>query len=80
MPKVYLTNEQRNNERIKNNLIILQGRMSCSQMGKIMGVSKSTYLNRLKSPQKMTLKELDRICKHFDVSVANFLTGELSFK
>lgn len=80
MPKVYLTEAQKDNEIIKQNLILLQGRLSCEQMGRILGVSKSTYLNRLKSPAQLTVRELKKICKHFNISVNSFLTERLTYQ
>lgn len=80
MPKVYLTETQKENEIIKQNLILLQGRLSCEQMGRILGVSKSTYLNRLKSPAQLTVCELKKICKHFNISVNSFLTERLTYQ
>jgi len=80
MPKIYLTETQKENDLIKYNLLMLQGRLSCEQMGKIIGVSKSTYINRLKSPTQMTIKEASRICKHFHISISTFLTEKLTYK
>ena len=80
MPKVYLTETQKENDLIKQNLILLQGGLSCTQMGKIMGISKSTYLNRLKTPKRLTIEEASRICKHFHISISTFLTEKLTYK
>lgn len=78
MPKVYLTEAQKENDIIKRNLVVLQGGLTCSEMGKIIGVSKSTYINRLKQPSQLTIKELNKLCKYFHVSVSSFLTTELT--
>lgn len=80
MPKVYLTEIQKENELLKHNLIMLQGGLNCTQMGKIIGVSKSTYINRLKEPTQLTVKELNKLCKHFHIPVATFLTTELALR
>lgn len=80
MPKVYLTDTQKENDLIKQNLVLLQGGLSCSQMGKIIGVSKSTYLNRLKSPTQLTIQEVNKLCKHFRISVTSFLTERLTWQ
>lgn len=80
MPRVYLTEAQKENDLIKQNLVLLQGRLTCSQMGKIIGVSKSTYLNRLKSPTQLTIQEVNKLCKHFHVSVTSFLTEKLTWQ
>lgn len=78
MPKVYLTEAQKENDIIKRNLVVLQGGLTCSEMGKIIGVSKSTYINRLKQPSQLTIKELNKLCKYFHVPVSSFLTTELT--
>ena len=80
VPKVYLTEAQKENELIKRNLVMLQGGLTCAQMGKILGVSKSTYINRLKEPSHLTIQELNRLCKYFRVNITSFLTGELTLK
>lgn len=80
MPKVYLTETQKENELIKQNLVLLQGGLTCEQMGRILGVSKSTYLNRLKSPAHLTVRELAKLCKHFNISVNSFLTERLTYQ
>ena len=80
MPKIYLTDMQKENDLIKRNLIFLQGKLTCTQMGNIIGVSKSTYINRLKSPAQMTIEEASRICKHFHISISTFLTEKLTYK
>lgn len=80
MPKIYLTESQKENDLIKQNLTLLQGRLTCAQMGKIIGVSKSTYLNRLKSPTQLTIQEVNKLCKHFHISVTSFLTERLTWQ
>lgn len=80
MPKVTLSESQKEREIIKQNLVLLQGGMSCSDMGKIIGVSKSTYINRLKRPTQLTLEEVQRLCKHFRISVATFVSDTLNYK
>lgn len=80
MPKVYLSDTQRESDLIKQNLTLLQGKLTCSQMGKIIGVSKSTYINRLKSPTQLTIQEVNKICKYFRISVASFLTEKLTWQ
>ena len=80
MPKVYLSDAQRESDLIKQNLTLLQGKLTCSQMGKIIGVSKSTYINRLKSPTQLTIQEVNKLCKHFHISVTSFLTEKLTWQ
>ncbi len=80
MSKIYLTDSERKEDIVRYNLQLLQGRLSCTQMGKIIGVSKSTYLNRLKNPMQLTIKEIDRICKYFHVDINSFLTEKLTYK
>lgn len=80
MPKIYLTDTQKESDLIKQNLILLQGKLTCSQMGSIMGVSKSTYLNRLKMPTHLTIQEAYKLCKHFRISITSFLTEKLTWQ
>lgn len=80
MPKVYLTDIQKENEMIKHNLKLLQGGKSCIEMGKILGVSKQTYLNRVKHPDRLTICEVSRLCKYFKIEMSHFLTDMLSIK
>ena len=78
MPRVYLTESQKENEIIKHNLELLQGKRSCIEMGKILGVSKQTYLNRVKKPDQLTICEVSRLCKYFKIEMSHFLTDMLS--
>lgn len=80
MPKVKLSQTQSERENIKQNLALLQGGLSCEKMGKILGVSKSTYLNRLKHPSQLTIKEVQNLCQHFRIPVATFIEESLSYK
>lgn len=80
MPKIYLTDMQKENDLIKRNLIFLQGKLTCAQMGDIIGVSKSTYINRLKSPSRLTIQEVSKICKYFHVPITIFLTERLTWQ
>lgn len=80
MPKIYLTEFQKDCERIRNNLTLIQGKLSCSDMSRIIGTSKSTYINRLKRPEQLTIKEIYKICKYFKIPIASFLTDKLTLK
>lgn len=80
MPKIYLTESQKDYERIKNNLTLMQGKLSCYEMSKIIGTSKSTYINRLKHPEQLTIKEIYKICKYFKIPISSFLADKLTLK
>lgn len=80
MPKVFLTESQKYNFIIKNNLILIQGNKSSNEMGKIIGVSKGTYLNRLKSPEQLTVSEVIKLCQYFKINIGSFLTEKLTYK
>lgn len=80
MPKVKLSTAQTERANIKHNLVLLQGGLSCEKMGGILGVSKSTYLNRLKHPTQLTIEEVQNICSHFNISVSSFIEDTLSYK
>ena len=71
------TEHQEENRRLAKNLILLQGRKSRDEMGKIMGVSGATYRNRLLNPESITLWEMRLLCKHFGIDRATFIEKEL---
>ena len=51
MPKIKLTERDKDNERLRKNLILLQGGKNQKEMSKILGAkATTTYANRLKNP------------------------------
>lgn len=80
MPKIKLTEQQRNSQRIADNLRLLQNsrEYNSHDMGDIIGASNVTYLKRLENPMKLTLEEVLRICRHFKVEPEKFIGKELT--
>lgn len=80
MPKINLTEQQKNSQRIADNLRLLQNsrEYTSRDMGDIIGISNVTYLKRLANPLELTLDEVLRICRHFKVEPERFVGGELT--
>lgn len=78
MPKINLTERDKDNERLRNNLWTLQGHLTQEQMAKIIGVkAATTYKNRLDDPSSLTYAEMKRLCKHFRIKLADFTEGKI---
>ena len=80
MPKVILTESQRENERLRNNLLMLQGKRTNNEMGKIIGKTGVTYASRLKNPEDLTQKEVRLLCSYFQIERSTFVCGRLQIK
>lgn len=80
MPKVYLTEKQKDCERLRANLKLLQGKRGVREMGAIIGCSKSTFHSRLKKPESLTYEEIKRLCDFFKVDIAAFCGGVLKIQ
>lgn len=78
MPKVKLTEEQAENERLRHNLELLQGKTSDAVMGKIIGSSGQTFRNRKRKPEDLTLKEVRLLCRALKVNRSDFETKTLT--
>lgn len=78
MPKVSLTEHQKEVDRLRSNLEKVQGRHSNEEMGKLIGRSGVTYASRLKDPETLTMREIRMICSYFKVDRAKFMTEHLS--
>lgn len=77
MPKVYLTEEDRDKERWKANLALITRGASKRKVGAVINCSAQTANNRLLNPENITLKELSRLCRHYKVDRAKFLETAL---
>lgn len=84
MPKVCLTQKQReeerlrkDNERLHKNLELIEGGRSSREMGAIIGMSAASYCKRRKSPEILTYEEIRKLCRNRGVSVASFCDGKL---
>lgn len=80
MPKVYLTDKQKDCSRLKDNLKLIQGNRTCEQMGVIIGGSYRKYQRRLKNPESLTYEEIKRICDFFKIDIAAFCGGTLKIQ
>lgn len=79
MPRVCLTQKQREEERVRKdnarlqkNLELVEGGRSCRVMGEIVGLSAASYSKRRKSPELLTYEEIRKLCKNRGVSIASF--------
>ena len=80
MPKVFLTEKQKDCSRLKENLKLLKGNRSCEEMGVIIGSSQWTFQNRMKNPESLTYEEIKRICDFFKIDIATFCGGTLKIQ
>ena len=80
MPKVYLTEKQKDCSRLKDNLKLIQGNRTCEQMGIIIGGSYKKYQRRLKNPESLTYEEIKRLCDFFKIDIAAFCGGTLKIQ
>jgi hypothetical protein len=79
MPKVTLTEAQKEKERLQRNIELIQGKRTNADMGKIIGATGQTFGNRKRNPESFTLAEIRLICRYFKINRADFVTGELTF-
>ena len=77
MPKVHLTEKQKDHDRLIDNLRLIQGRRSNEDMATILGVSRSTYIRKVKQPESLTYQEIKRLCDFTRVDIASFVSGKL---
>ena len=80
MPKVYITEKQKDCSRLKDNLKLIQGNRTCEQMGVIIGGSYRKYQRRLQNPESLTYEEIKRICDFFKIDIAAFCGGTLKIQ
>lgn len=80
MPKVYLSEKQKDCSRLKENLKLLKGERTCEQMGVIIGGSYRTFQRRLQNPESLTYEEIKRLCDFFKIDIAAFCSGTLKIQ
>ena len=80
MPKVYLTERQKDYCRLQDNLKLLQGNRTYEQMGVIIGGSKATFSRRLKRPESLTYEEIKRLCDFFHIDIGAFVSRSLKIQ
>lgn len=79
MPKVALTERQKDFQRLGYNLKMLQGGRTKQEMADLMDVSLSTYRRRTIHPEELTYSEIKRLCDFAGVNIQTFLCGTLRF-
>ena len=79
MPRVCLTDKQKDHDRLVANLLIIQNskQKNNAQMGEILGISSSAYSARKREPEKLTYAEIKRLCKYAKIEVATFVSEQL---
>ena len=77
MPKIHLTEKEKDHARLIDNLRMIQGRRSNEDMARILGISRSTYIRKAKNPEALTYKELKRLCDFTRVDIASFVSRKL---
>lgn len=77
MPKVYITEEDRLNEALLNEIGAQAGRkhMTCPQISEKTGISQSTLYHRLKKPDTLRLFELRLLARVLQLSDEQILTA-----
>ena len=80
MSRTQQTDKQKREERIRQNIELLQNskHYSSQQMGVIIRKSHTTYIEKRKHPDKLTIEEVFKICEHFNISPDRFLNEKLS--
>lgn len=80
MPKVYLSEKQKDISRLHDNLKLIIGNRNLEEMGVIIGGSKSTFQRRMKNPESLTYEEIKRLCDFFKIDIAAFCGGTLKIQ
>jgi len=79
MPKVTLTESQRLCDKWRKNLLILKGGKNSTEMAKIIGAKAAqTFKSRIAYPERLTLDEIHKLCKYFNISVTAFIAGKIT--
>lgn len=77
MPKVLLTERQKDLNRLTDNIKLIQGGRGGREMAQILGISVTTYCRKLKNPESFTYKEIKRLCDFAKVDISVFTGGKL---
>lgn len=77
MPKVILAPAQAERERLQHNISLIQGKRTNAAMGKLIGVSGTTFSKRKEDPESLTLAEVRLMCKYFHIDPADFVAKKL---
>lgn len=75
MPKVCLTESQKDNDILLFNMKKIKDGRNWEEMANLIGVSKSSWYSRiLKDPQSLTIREVKALCRYFKVDAGVFIT------
>lgn len=79
MPRVCLSEKQKDHDRLVANLLLIQNskQKNNAQMGEILGISSSAYSARKREPERLTYNEIKKLCKYAKVDVAAFVSEQL---
>lgn len=80
MPRVYLSDEDKDLARLSENLRLLECGRTVREMAKITGMSKSAYSKRRQNPDTFTYREIYKLCRAAGVDVSDFTGGKLRLK
>lgn len=80
MPKVFISEKQKDCSRLQDNLKLIRGNRTNEQMGVIIGCSRDTFTRKLRNPEKLTYKDIKRLCDFFHVDIAAFCKDKLKIQ
>ena len=71
---------QRDHQRLLDNLRALQRQYSAETLAEVIGKSKGTWLNRMKTPWDFTYSELRAISRYCRVDFIQLVDGEIKLR
>ena len=71
---------QRDHQRLLDNLRALQRQYSAETLAEVIGKSKGTWLNRMKTPWDFTYSELRAISRYCRVDFIQLVGGEIKLR
>ena len=77
MPKVSLRSIDQFEDTLRRNYDKVKGGRTYAEIGKVIGRTAKTACTRYHDPLSMTLAELFLLCRHEQLSPADFVGGEL---
>ena len=80
MPKVYLSETDKDLARLSENLRLVEGGRPAREMAAITGISTAAYCRRRQNPKSLSYEEIYRICREAGVDIRDFVGGKLKLK
>ena len=72
---------QRDHERLKDNMKLIQKSFSVSELAELLGVSRPTWITKMKAPwDKFSYEELRTIARYCKVDFIQLTDGELKLR